>query len=59
MALGFSCVSFLVACYGVYFVARFCVTVLAWGRAVSCALRASGLLFQSMHAPLNVVVVLL
>ena len=47
------------ACYGVYFVARFCVIVLAWGRAVSCALRTSGLLLQSMCVPLHVLVVLL
>ena len=49
----------MVACYGVYFVARFCVTVLAWGRAVSCALQTSGLLLQSMRVPLHVLVVLL
>ena len=49
----------MVACYGVYFVARFCVTVLAWGRAVSCALQTSGLLLQSMRVPLHVLIVLL
>ena len=42
-----------------FFVARFCVTVLAWGRAVSCALQTCGLLLQSMCAPLHVLVVLL
>ena len=41
------------------FLARVCVTVQAWGRAVFCALRASGLLLLFMHAPLHVVVVLL
>ena len=35
------------------------VIVLAWGRAVSCAPRTTGLLLQSMRAPLHVLVVLL
>ena len=41
------------------FLARVCVTVQAWGRAIFCALRASGLSSLFMRAPLHVVVVLL
>ena len=44
---------------GVCFLARVCVTVQAWDRAVFCALRVSGLSLLFMRTPLHVVVVLL
>ena len=47
------------ACYDVYFVARFYFTVLAWGRAVFLCPRSSGLSSHSMRAPLHVLIVLL
>ena len=47
------------ACCGLCFVARVCITVKAMGRAVSCALWVSSLLLPFMCALLHVVVVLL